>query len=262
MRRVAAIVNDTTSWRFVELANAPGTNRWTATVPAANPVEVGAMAQDTAGNVGYSFNKGFNFTSIADTGGPEIVIDSPGEGQIFTLGSEARAIYACSDPAGVVSCVGTVPNNGLLDTSSVGTKEFTVRATDTGGRVTTETRHYVIRYAFSRFLPPVDNPPVVNIATAGQTIPVKWQLRNASGGFIRSLAVVKKITVTVIDCANRPADPLPDTPPGAASGLTYDTAGEQYQFNWSTQRSWRGSCRRLTIEFDDGSKPFADFSFR
>ena len=262
VRRVAAIVNDKTLWQFVELDNVAGTNRWTDTVTAANPVEVGAMAQDTAGNVGYSFNKGFNFTSVADTGGPEILIESPGEGQIFTLGSEARASYACSDPLGVVSCVGTVPNNGLLDTSSVGTKEFTVRATDTGGRISTETRHYAIRYAFSGFRPPIDNPPTLNVANAGRTIPVKWQLRNASGGFIRSLAAVKKVTVTVIDCANRPVDPLPDTPPGPGSGLTYDTAGEQYQFSWVTQRSWAGSCRRLTVELDDGTKPFADFSLR
>jgi hypothetical protein len=260
VRRVAAIVNDTASWRFVELANAPGTNRWTASVTSTVPVEVGAMAQDTAGNVGYSFNKGFNFTSIADNGGPEILIDSPGEGQIFTLGAEARASYACSDPAGVVSCVGTVPNNGLLDTSSVGTKEFTVRATDTGGRVTTVTRQYVIRYAFSGFRPPIDNPPTINVANAGRTIPVKWQLRNASGGSITSLAAVKKITVTVIDCANRPADVLPDQPAGSSSGLSHD--GSQYQFNWVTQRSWAGSCRRLTVEFDDGAKPYADFSFR
>jgi CSLREA domain-containing protein len=262
VKRVAAIVNDTVSWRFVELTNVAGTNRWTATVTAANAVEVGAMAQDTAGNVGYSFNKGFNFTSVADTDGPEITIDTPGELQIFTLGAEARASYACSDPLGVASCVGTVPNNGLLDTSSVGTKTFTVRATDTGGRVTTETRQYEVRYGFSGFRPPVDNPPTINIANAGRTIPVKWQLRTASGGFIRSTAVVKKITVSVIDCANRPSDPLPDTPASGGSGLTYDTGGEQFQFNWVTQRSWAGTCRRLTIELDDGTKPYADFSFR
>ena len=35
------------------------------------------MAQDTAGNVGYSTNKGFNFLSVLDAGGPEILIDSP-----------------------------------------------------------------------------------------------------------------------------------------------------------------------------------------
>jgi hypothetical protein len=262
VRRVATIVNDKVSWKFVELANVAGTNRWTGTVGAANAVEVGAMAQDTAGNVGYSFNKGFNFTSVADAGGPDILIESPGEEQIFTLGAEARASYSCSDALGVVSCVGTVPNGGLLDTSSVGPKEFTVTATDTGGRVTTETRHYFVRYAFSGFRPPIDNPPTINVANAGRTIPVKWQLRTASGGFIRSLAAVKKITVTVIDCANRPADVLPDQPAGSTSGLTYDTAGEQFQFNWVTQRSWAGTCRRLTIELDDGAKPFADFSFR
>ena len=136
------------------------------------------------------------------------------------------------------------------------------RPAATGGRVTVGPPRYEVRYAFSRFLAPVDNPPVVNIATAGRTIPVKWQLRTASGAPIRSLAAVRKVTVSVIDCANRPSDPLPDVPASGGSGLTYDTAGEQYQFNWVTQRSWAGTCRRLTVELDDGTKPFADFSFR
>jgi hypothetical protein len=49
-----------------------------------------------------------------------------------------------------------------------------------------------------------------------------------------------------------------DVPIGR-SGLRYDG---QYIFNWSTDKAWAGSCRRLFVHFSDGSAPyFADFQF-
>jgi hypothetical protein len=260
VRRVAAMFNDTISWRFVELANVAGTNRWTANVTATHAIEVAAMAQDAAGNVGHSTNKGFNFTSVADTGGPEILIETPGELQAFTIGSAPKASYACSDPAGVASCVGPVPNGGTIDTSRLGTFAFTVNATDSGGRTSSDTHQYVVRYGFSGFLAPVDAPPTLNAATAGRTYPVKWELRNGSGATVGSLASVRKITVSKIECSSRPEEALPSTDAVSVSELTF--TGGQFIYTWKTEKAWAGSCRRLTIELDDGTKPYADFSFR
>jgi hypothetical protein len=45
-------------------------------------------------------------------------------------------------------------------------------------------------YGFAGFLPPLENPPVVNTAGAGRTIPVKWQLVDGSGSYINDLAAV------------------------------------------------------------------------
>ena len=67
MRRVAAIVNDTTAWRFVELANAPGTNRRAATVPAANPVEVAHFnTWDPESSYGSAFEGAVGVRKVGD----------------------------------------------------------------------------------------------------------------------------------------------------------------------------------------------------
>ena len=64
VRRVGALYNDAGAWKYVELSLA-GSNTWTAsvTLSVAQDFELLAEAQDAAGNVGRSTNKGFNFHS-------------------------------------------------------------------------------------------------------------------------------------------------------------------------------------------------------
>jgi CSLREA domain-containing protein len=261
VKRVAAIYNDTQSWQFAELQQIGGTNFWTATVPATQPIEVAAMAQDAAGNVGYSTNKGFNFLSIVDSGGPDILIDSPGANTIYGVNQAVPASYFCSDPVGVASCVGTVPNGTNVDTTA-GPHTFTVTARDLAGRESTKTVTYFVRYVFEGFFQPVDNPPKLNQGVAGRTYPVKWRLRDAAGAPVRSLAAVRSISVKTISCEDRPIDELETSETTGTSELVYDLAGEQFVYHWKTQKSWAGTCRRLVIELADGTTHFADFRLR
>jgi len=44
------------------------------------------------------------------------------------------------------------------------------------------------------------------------------------------------------------------------SGLK--VTGNQFNLNWSTDKSWAGTCRRLFVHFADGTTPYVDFQFK
>ena len=52
--------------------------------------------------------------------------------------------FTCADDVGVESCVGSVANGAALDTSKLGSRRFTVTATDTAGNITTKSVAYMV----------------------------------------------------------------------------------------------------------------------
>ncbi|OGU06404.1 MAG: hypothetical protein A2075_07560 [Geobacteraceae bacterium GWC2_58_44] len=118
-------------------------------------------------------------------------------------------------------------------------------------------------YSFTGFLPPLENPPVQNAAKAGQTIPVKWQLLDGSGGYISNPAVVSATLYRVVACngSGSGENQVPAETSGA-SGLRYDFETNQFIYNWKTDKSWTGKCYTFTLRFDDGSEHSAYFSLK
>ena len=268
--RVAALYNTGgTNWTVQPLTNA-GNGLWTATFSSsASSLKLDGEAEDQAGNVGYSFNKAVNYQSTVDTSGPSITIDSVLPNATLPLNSSATSSFACSDPGGVSGCLGAVdagsgqPSGSLIPTGTLGQHTLTVTATDLSGNTTRKTVTYFVVANFSGFKPPVDNPPVVNIVKAGSTVPIKWSLQDAAGNYIRSLSTVTSISSTAIKCAAAATDPDPDTVPSGLAGLKYDTTAEQFIFNWQTQKSWSGTCRRFTLGLvGNGVLQYADFQFK
>ena len=51
-------------------------------------------------------------------------------------------------------------------------------------------------------------------------------------------------------------------PARVLGGLRYRRGRDRYRFLWRTERSWRGSCRRLLIKLADGTIQRADFRFK
>ena len=86
-------------------------------------------------------------TVLIDTGPPQIVIASPVAGSQVVQGQTLTADYACLDAgAGVApsACVGSVANGAAINTSTVGSKTFTVNATDRLGKTATRTISYTV----------------------------------------------------------------------------------------------------------------------
>jgi hypothetical protein len=136
--QVAALVNDGT-WHYVPLTQSAGDPTvWTGSVAVTQDPEVFVEARDVA-NVGYSANKGSNFTSAtsAPPAAGQILISSPFG--TYGQGEQVIAHYSCPS---AVSCEGTVPDGSPIDTDTPGVHTFTVTATDAGGQKTSVQRTY------------------------------------------------------------------------------------------------------------------------
>jgi hypothetical protein len=97
-------------------------------------------ATDVAGNTTSG-----DVTVRVDTTAPTITIFSPADGAVVPQGMPTTASYTCGDAtSGVASCTGSIPNGGAIDTSTPGTKTFTVTATDLAGNTTTATRSIIV----------------------------------------------------------------------------------------------------------------------
>ena len=234
VRRVAALYADAAAggtWSFVELSFNSALGGWTATVPTTGPVQVIAMAQNANGLVAYSANKGVNFPSVTDTTGPDVLLETPAPGAVYLLNQRVPATFACSDAGVVTSCVGApLAPGGLLDTSRVGDRTFTVTATDLVGNQVVKTIHYSVHYVFEGFFSPIDNPPAVNVGQAGRAYPIKWTLKDANGVVVGALTAVTSISrVRLTSCAAGAQDSIEETVAASTSQLKFDGRPVQLQ---------------------------------
>ncbi len=261
----AFFTQGSSSWTFVGLTRQGTSDLYVGTVPgiAVPRIEAAFEAEDGAGNVGFTTDKGHLFLSLTgDHSGPQVTVAAPIENGAFAKNQVVPASFACSDPGGVVSCTGTKPNGASIDTAAYGPHTFTVTATDVSGNQTTATVNYTVGYRFSGFFQPVDDPPLLNVAKAGSSIPIKFSLDGDQG--LGILAAGSPSTVA-IGCGNAaPTDDVavvPTDTPGK-SGLSYSARDRQYTYVWKTQKSWSGTCRRLTVTLTDGTAHVANFKFK
>src|SRR5262249_55325401 len=103
---------------------------------------------------------------------------------IFTFGGTDAGSgvirFECSlDGASWATCGSGVTYTNL----SYGIHAFSVRAIDVAGNVdpTPASYSWSIPFPFSGFLPPVDNPPALNVVKAGSAVPVKFNLGGDPG---------------------------------------------------------------------------------
>jgi hypothetical protein len=145
----------------------------------------------------------------------------------------------------------------------IGTLTFTLVASDgsTTSAPVTRSVHVVYDFVTGGFLPPIMNPPQVNSASAGSTIPIKWQLRDVNGNFITDTKTVQSVTDQTADCAfTQPFGSTPIALPTGGTFLRYDTSTNQFVYNWNTPTT--PGCYVFTLTLIDGTQHQAYFNFK
>lgn len=114
-------------------------------------------------------------------------------------------------------------------------------------------------YTISPFGAPVDPAPVVNTAKAGQTVPFKFRVTDATGAPISNLTSAAT-SVVAYACGGTQLTDSVETYATGNSGLQ-NLGGGAYQYNFKTDKSWAGSCRTLGITVQYASAQTARFEF-
>jgi probable HAF family extracellular repeat protein len=84
--------------------------------------------------------------NMVDKKAPGIVITRPANMAVYQLNEPLTAAYTCSDGgSGVSSCAANVANGSPVDTSTLGSKSFTVTAADAVGNTSSYTVTYDVR---------------------------------------------------------------------------------------------------------------------
>jgi len=194
-----------------------------------------------------------------DVDPPTVQIARPLDGGSYGLGELVTAQYVCADAvSGVASCVGTVPNGALVDTSSVGTKSFSVTARDVAGHETTVTVTYeVVWNQYAGFFSPISNT-AVNVVRAGSAVPVKFTLGGSYGLGIIAAGYPR---VVPAPCESGAAEgAVTQTSTAGQSSLQFGDG--QYTYVWKTDAAWAGTCATLELKLLDNTVKKASFRFR
>jgi hypothetical protein len=195
---------------------------------------------------------------VRDTTGPELrlpanatAMATSAAGAPITWTASATDIVAGSRP---VTCM---PASGSL--FAPGTTTVSCSASDGNGNTTTGSFTVTVTFGWNGFFAPVDNNGVYNVIKAGQSVPLKWNVPNGSGGWISSLSDVRSDTQSKVTCQTAaPTDEI-EAPTSGATELRYDTTANQFIYNWQSPKVGAGTCYRLGVTLTDGSSRTALF---
>jgi hypothetical protein len=119
-------------------------------------------------------------------------------------------------------------------------------------------------YRFDGFLQPInDTAHQVGTSTSvfkgGSTIPVKFQLKNASGTLVQANVAPVWLTPAKGASMSLPVDESLYAAT-ADSGSTYRVEGSQYGYNWKTPSG--GHYYRIGVTLDDGQTYYVNIGLR
>jgi hypothetical protein len=204
-------------------------------------------AADKAGNIEQPAK---NLIVKIDKTEPQIDLMVPASDQDYVLGQSVLADYAVADTlSGIDTQNATVPSGAAIDTATVGTKTFTVTATDKVGNQATLMNSYRVIYAWSGVLQPI-NADGSSIFKAGSTVPIKFQLTGGSASITSAQA---KLYIAKIDdnVVGTEVEAVTSTP--ASTGNEFrppELAGGEYVYNWGT-KGYEPGTYQLRIDLGD-----------
>jgi len=193
-------------------------------VQADGKIIVGGAAHDAAGGMGPALAR-YSADGVLDE----------------SFGSGGKVITTGLPSVILITELAMTPGGKLLATAfSPGDNVYTTLARyDMSGEI-----------VFTGFMSPVDNPPVMNIAKAGQTIPLKFRLTDANGVPITDLTSVTVTVVSLACTAGTTTDQIEEYAAGS-SGLQ-NLGDGYYQWNWKTPTTYANSCKTLKLDLGEG----------
>jgi hypothetical protein len=212
---------------------------------------------DVAGNT----NPGLDSAAFDVDTTPPTLNPSVSPNPVLLKGTAQASAGAKDTLSGVES---SNSNCDTPDTSSVGSKSVSCKATDNAGNTHTASASYSVNYDFKGFYQPVDNKDangnyIYNSVKAGSAIPVKFSLAGNQGLSIFQSGYPASKQVT---CPSGAAvDTIEELATTTTSGLKYDATANQYNYTWKTEGAWAGTCRQLTVKLADGTTHQASFKF-
>lgn len=176
-----------------------------------------------------------SFTVISnaptDRTAPVISVSSPAEGQHYAQNEVVVSAFSCNDGSGggVATCAGP----SMIDTTTLGSRTFSVSTTDLAANKATKIIHYIV----DKVIPPADSvPPTISIANPvpgqhfrlGQIVTSSFSCADTGGSGVAecfgsrvvdtSILGAQTFTVTATDkagnSASRSVDYFVDSPPG------------------------------------------------
>ena len=131
------------------------------------------------------------------------------------------------------------------------------------------TGSYRVVYAFSGFMQPINDTshmlstnPDVSTFKAASTVPVKFQLTNASGAPIQALSA-QWVTPSKGAATTQAVDETVYTDQPTTGALyRWDSTAQQYIYNWGTAKNQSGFYWRLGVKLDDNQTYYVNISLR
>jgi hypothetical protein len=199
-------------------------------------------------------------TTGGDTTPPAVTCDTPAPQ--FALSQSAALVWAtvADEPGGSGPLASRVSEPA--DTSSVGPKTVELTGQDQAGNSTTVSCPYTVLYQANQqqfFTAPVDNE-TVNQAKAGRVVPIKWQITDANGTPITDLTTAT-LASKPVDCVSGASDAIEEYATTAGGSGLQNLGDGYYQYNWTTDKAWAGTCRTVHLDLGEGITHTAHFKF-
>jgi len=180
----------------------------------------------------------------------------------YTLNGGAPTLMTAAD--GSFNAVSEAVT-AIINPISAGSNTVCVTGTDVPGNTSAPTCVTFTLYVFKGFLPPI-RMGVTNKANAPQAIPIKWWLTDVNGKPVSKATVLSTIKIVSyqVNCTTLVGDPSTASAIGSPgkSGLKFLGNG-RWQINWKTEKSFRGTCRKMFIAFNAfQNSPEVVFSFK
>jgi hypothetical protein len=227
---------------------------------------------DLAGNTNPGISSDPYMIDLSD---PTVTLTTPPDGATYVLNEVVNADFECDDTiSGLASCVGTVADGALIDTSTVGSHSFQVVATDNAGRTKTVTHTYNVEYSEGtcadgtpslQILQPINFTGNQSGFKKGSTIPAKFMACDADGNPIGTAGLVtefKRIGSHAGSEGDIVLETLPvDSTVKGSTDFRYDATSGQWIFNIDTKtNSYQANYSYyFRITLDSGQTILFDF---